>query len=70
MFIKDENNNATYNVKSITVDSTNNIIISQEDNHNIDLLGINNMVIIIIKDNLLIIPKDRCQEIKKILAKV
>ena len=70
LFTKDENNNVTYNVKSITVDSTNNIIISQEDNHNINLLGINNMVIVITKDNLLIIPKDRCQEIKKILAKV
>ena len=70
LFTKDENNNVTYNVKSITVDSTNNIIISQEDNHNINLLGINNMIIVITKDNLLIIPKDRCQEIKKILAKV
>lgn len=70
LFTKDENNNVTYNVKSITVDSTNNIIISQDDNHNINLLGINNMVIVITKDNLLIIPKDRCQEIKKILAKV
>lgn len=70
LFTKDENNNVTYNVKSITVDSTNNIIISQENNHNINLLGINNMIIVITKDNLLIIPKDRCQEIKKILAKV
>ena len=70
LFTKDENNNVTYNVKSITVDSTNNIIISQDDNHNINLLSINNMVIVITKDNLLIIPKDRCQEIKKILAKV
>lgn len=70
LFTKDENNNVTYNVKSITVDSTNNIIISQEDNHNINLLGINNMVIVITKNDLLIIPKDRCQEIKKILAKV
>ena len=70
LFTKDENNNVTYNVKSITIDSTNNIIISQDDNHNINLLGINNMVIVITKENLLIIPKDRCQEIKKILAKV
>lgn len=70
LFNKDENNNVIYSVKSIAIDSTNNIIISQEDNHNINLLGINNMVIVITKDNLLIIPKDRCQEIKKILAKV
>ena len=70
LFNKDENDNVTYNVKSITVDSTNNIIISQDDNHNINLLDINNMVIVITKDNLLIMPKDRCQEIKRILAKV
>lgn len=70
LFTKDENNNVIYNVKSITIDSTNNIIISQDDKHNINLLGINNMVIVITKENLLIIPKDRCQEIKKILAKV
>ena len=70
LFNTDENNNVIYNVKSITIDSTNNIIISQDDNHNINLLGINNMIIVITKDNLLIIPKGRCQEIKKILAKV
>lgn len=70
LFKKDENNNVIYNIKSITVDSTNNIIISQDDNHNINLLGINNMIIVITKNDLLIIPKDRCQEIKKLLAKV
>lgn len=70
LFKKDNDNNVIYNVKSITIDSTNNIIISQDDKHNINLLGINNMIIVITKDNLLIIPKDRCQEIKKILAKV
>ncbi len=70
LFNKDENNNVIYNVKSITIDSTNNIIISQDDKNNINLLGVNNMIIVITKDNLLIIPKDRCQEIKKILAKV
>ena len=70
LFKKDNNNNVIYNVKSIIIDSTNNIIISQDDKHNINLLGINNMIIVITKDNLLIIPKERCQEIKKILAKV
>ena len=70
LFNKDKNNNVIYNVKSIAIDSTNNIIISQDDTHNINLLGINNMIIVITKDNLLIIPKNRCQEIKKILAKV
>ena len=70
LFKKDNNNNVIYNVKSITIDSTNNIIISQDDEHNINLLGIHNMIIVITKDNLLIIPKERCQEIKKILLEV
>lgn len=70
LFNKDTNNNVIYNVKSITIDSTNNIIISQNDNHRISTLGINNMLIVITNKELLIMPKDRCQEIKKILAKV
>lgn len=69
LFNKDENNNVIYNVKSITIDSNDNIIISQNDNHNINLLGISNMVIAITDKELLILPKDRCQEIKKILVK-
>lgn len=70
LFAKDENNNVIYNVKSITIDSTNNIIISQDDNHNINLLGINNMLIVMTSKELLIMPKDRCQEIKKILKEI
>ncbi len=70
LFNKDENNNVIYNVKSITIDSTNNIIISQNDNHNINLLGVNNMLIVMTSKELLIMPKHRCQEIKKILKEI
>lgn len=51
LFSHDSNNNVIYKVKSITIDSTNNIIISQDDIHRISTLGINNMLIVITKMN-------------------
>ena len=67
LFSKDENGNVIYNIDSIAIDSQNNIIISQNDNHRLSILGINNMLIVITNNELLIMPKNRCQEIKKIV---
>lgn len=70
LFKKDENGNVIYNVYSIAIDSKNNIIISQNDNHRLSMLGVNNMLIVITNDELLVMPKNRCQEIKKILTEM
>lgn len=70
LFEHDENNNVIYNIKSIILDSNNNIIISQNDNHRLSMLGVNNMLVVITNNELLIMPKHKCQEIKKILKEM
>ena len=67
LFNKDTNNNIIRNCNTISVDSSNNIIISDGNYQRLALLGVNNMVIAITKDNILIVPKSRNQEIKKII---
>lgn len=67
LFEEDENNNVVRNVKNISVDSSNNIIVSDGDYQRLSLLGVNNMIIAITKDEILICPKEKNQDIKKIL---
>ena len=70
LFNHDEFNNVVYNIKSIILDSNNNIIISQNDNHRLSMLGVNNMLVVITNNELLIMPKHKCQEIKKLLKEM
>ena len=67
LFEEDENNNVVRNVKNISVDSSNNIIVSDGDYQRLSLLGVNNMIVAITKDEILICPKEKNQDIKKIL---
>ncbi len=67
LFDEDENNNVVRNVKNISVDSSNNIIVSDGDYQRLSLLGVNNMIVAITKDEILICPKEKNQDIKKIL---
>lgn len=70
LFKHNEFNNVIYNIKSIILDSNNNIIISQNDNHRLSMLGVNNMLVVITNKELLIMPKHKCQEIKKLLKEM
>ena len=65
IFEKDENGNVVRGKEIRELDSKNNIVIS--DDLNISLLGIENLVIVKDKNNLLISKKNRIQDIKKIL---
>ncbi|WP_308009579.1 sugar phosphate nucleotidyltransferase [uncultured Fusobacterium sp.] len=65
IFEKDENGNVVRGKEIRELDSRNNIVIS--DDLNISLLGIENLVIVKDKNNLLISKKNRVQDIKKIL---
>lgn len=67
LFEKDENNNIIRNVNCISVDSNNNIIVSNGNFQNVSLLGISNMIVAITKDDILICEKDKNQDIKKII---
>ena len=65
IFPKDETGNIVRGQEIKNLDSKNNIVISED--LNISLLGIEDLVIVQNKENLLITRKNRTQDIKKIL---
>ena len=67
LFKSDENNNVIKNVKCISVDSNNNIIVSNGNYQRISLLGVTNMIVAVTKDDILICEKNKNQDIKKII---
>ena len=68
---KDENNNVIKNANYVGIDSSNNIIISDENiNINVSLLGVENMIISITKDDVLIINKKDINKMKDLIKKV
>ena len=67
IFEKDENNNVVKNSTVISVDSNNNIIVSDANHQRISLLGVENMIVAVTKDEVLVCKKDRCQDIKKVI---
>ena len=64
---KDENNNVIRKINCISVDSNNNILVSDGNYQNVSLLGVHNMIVALTKDNILICDKSKNQDIKKIL---
>ena len=70
LFDADENGNITNNTVLISVDSNNNIIVSNDKCQRVSLLGVSNTIIAITKDEILVLSKDKCQEIKKIISKI
>ena len=67
LFDKDDNGNVVRGVKSISVDSNNNIIVSDGDYQRVSLLGVKNMIVAVTKDNILVCEKNKNQDIKQIL---
>ncbi len=67
LFDKDENNNVIRKINCISVDSNNNILVSDGNYQNVSLLGVHNMIVALTKDNILICDKSKNQDIKKIL---
>ena len=67
LFEKDENENIVRSVKCVSVDSSNNIIISNADIQRLSLLGVNDMIIVINKEEILLCAKEKNQDIKKLL---
>ena len=67
LFKSDENNNVIKNVKCISVDSNNNIIVSNGNYQRVSLLGVTNMIVAVTKDDILICEKNKNQDIKKII---
>jgi len=67
LFKSDENKNVIKNVKCISVDSNNNIIVSNGNYQRVSLLGVTNMIVAVTKDDILICEKNKNQDIKKII---
>lgn len=67
LFSKDENNNIVRNANVVSIDSHNNIIISQDSQQKLSCLSINDMIIVITKEDILILPKSENQNIKKFI---
>ncbi len=67
LFDKDENSNVVKNIKCISVDSNNNIVVSDGNYQQVSLLGVSNMIIAVTKDNILVCDKNKNQDIKKII---
>ncbi len=67
LFDKDENSNVVRNIKCISVDSNNNIVVSDGNYQQVSLLGVSNMIIAVTKDNILVCDKNKNQDIKKII---
>ncbi|MBX3114308.1 MAG: NTP transferase domain-containing protein [Fimbriimonadaceae bacterium] len=49
------------------VESSDNVVYNETDSHEVCLLGIEGMAVVVTGDKILVIPKDRAQEVKKFL---
>lgn len=67
LFEKDNQGNVIRNVKCISVDSTNNIIVSDCATQRISLLGVHDMIVVVNQKEILLCAKEKNQEIKRII---
>ena len=67
LFDKDENSNVVRGIKCISVDSNNNIVVSDGVSQTVSLLGVTNMIVAVTRDNILVCDKSKNQDIKKII---
>lgn len=70
VFSKDGNGNIVRNGSVVSVDSKNNIIISENQNRVIATVGVENLIIVDSGNGLLICSKDDAQHIKKVVSKL
>ncbi|MDE5565647.1 MAG: mannose-1-phosphate guanylyltransferase [Anaeroplasmataceae bacterium] len=70
LFSKDDNNNIIRNINCISVDSSDNIIISDVPVQRVSLLGVHNMIVVVNQTEILICSKEKNQDIKKIIQKL
>lgn len=66
----DEHSNAIECGASVLIDSDDNIIISEDPEHLVAILGVSDMIIVHTRDATLVCPKGDAQRVKEIVAKV
>lgn len=70
LFKKDDNGNVIRNINCISIDSNDNIIVSDSNVQRVSLLGVKNMVIAVTENEILVCAKDKTQQIKEIIKKI
>jgi mannose-1-phosphate guanylyltransferase len=69
LFPKDESGNAVW-AKHLGIDTENCVIYAEEPERLVATLGLRDLVIVETKEALLILPRDRAQEVRKILERL
>jgi mannose-1-phosphate guanylyltransferase len=69
LFPKDESGNAVW-AKHLGIDTENCVIYAEEPGRLVATLGLRDLVIVETKEALLILPRDRAQEVRKILERL
>jgi mannose-1-phosphate guanylyltransferase len=66
----DEHNNAVDARNLVYLDSQDNIVVCQDPDHLISLIGVNDMIVVQTKDATMICPKSEAQRVKELVGKV
>jgi mannose-1-phosphate guanylyltransferase len=66
----DDHHNATEGQAFVFVDSDDNIVVSEDPNHLVSLIGVSDMIVVHAKDATLVCPKSEAQRVKDMVAKV
>lgn len=66
----DDQNNATHAGPCVVIDAQDNIIVSDDPDHLISAIGMNDMVIVHTRDATLVCPKSAAQRVKELVGKV
>lgn len=66
----DDRNNATEGGAFVFVDSDDNIVVSEDPNHLVSLIGVSDMIVVHAKDTTLVCPKNEAQRVKDMVARV
>lgn len=70
LFTKDEFGNTVKEAKFVSIDSWNNIIITDKEESTIATMGISNSIIVDSKNGILVCSRDRTSDIKELLKKI
>lgn len=66
----DEHNNATEGGAFVFIDSDDNIVVSEDPNHLVSLIGVSDMIVVHTKDTTMVCPKSEAQRVKDMTVKV
>lgn len=66
----DKHENAVSATNFVYLDSENNIVVSQDPEHLVTLIGVNDMIIVHTKDATMVCPKNEAQRVKDLVGKV